>query len=203
MRSLDFKKITGCTKTQDVDRYQSLRTFISYIGDDPDREGLCDTPKRVVDSWKFLFSGYSKNEKDIYKVFDAEGYDELIILKDIEFYSTCEHHVLPFFGKVHIAYIANKKVIGISKIARLVELFSRRLQIQERLTQQITTSLNENLKPIGVACVIEAEHMCMKARGVEKQNAKMVTSSLCGVFREDTVKGMASRSEVLHLLGVL
>ena len=163
---------------------QSIRDIISEIGDDPHREGLLDTPERVVKSWDELYSGYKQTPNDIMKrTFDSDGYDQLIILKDIEFYSTCEHHMLPFFGKVHIGYLPNKRVIGISKLARLVECFSRRLQIQERFTKQIADAINDTLKPNGVAVLVEAQHLCMVSRGVNKQNSIMVTSELIGCIR--------------------
>lgn len=157
---------------------------LQFIGENPMREGLIETPVRVVRSWKELYSGYNKNPADILKVFEDGACDEMVLLKNIEFYSMCEHHLLPFFGKAHIAYIPNGKVVGISKLARLLEIFSRRAQIQERLGQQITSTLDELLQPLGSACILEAQHFCMTSRGVQKQNSVMVTSSLTGVFRE-------------------
>ena len=157
---------------------------LQYIGEDTTREGLLETPKRVIASWEKLYGGYSENPASVLKTFKDDTCDEMVILKDIEFYSTCEHHLLPFFGKAHIAYIPNGKVVGISKLARLLEIFSRRLQIQERIGQQVTSALMTELEPLGCACVIEAQHFCMRARGVEKQNSIMITSSLEGVFRE-------------------
>lgn len=170
---------------------------LQYIGEDPLRDGLRETPERVVRSWQQLYAGYKQDPKDILsRTFtNEEKYDEMVILKDIEFYSTCEHHLLPFFGKVHIAYLPIEKVIGISKLARLVDCFARRLQIQERLTQQITGAIDEYLKPLGVACFIEARHLCMMARGVEKQNSIMITSSIRGAFKEKD----AARLEFLLL----
>ncbi len=163
-----------------------VRGLLSAIGDDPLREGLIDTPKRVVKSWAELYSGYSKDPEAILgTTFEAGKYDEMVILKDIELYSTCEHHMIPFFGKAHIAYIPTERVVGLSKLARLVEVFSRRLQIQEKLTDQIAETLDKVLKPRGVAVVIEAKHMCMCARGVSKQNSSMITSSLRGLLKED------------------
>ena len=160
--------------------------LIQYIGEDPTRDGLKDTPKRFIKAWDFLCSGYNVNESNcLGTVFNnEEHYDEMIVLRDIEFYSTCEHHLLPFFGKCHIAYIPTDKVVGISKLARLVECFSRRLQIQERLTQQIANAIENTLHPLGVAVVIEAQHFCMMSRGIQKQNAAMITSSLKGVLKE-------------------
>ena len=157
--------------------------LIQYIGDDPNREGLKDTPERVLKSYKKLFGGYEQKIKDIITVFKDGSCDEMVVLKDVEFYSTCEHHLLPFYGKAHIAYIPNGKILGISKLARILEMYSRRLQIQERICQQITEALDEHLEPLGSACILEAQHFCMTARGVEKQHSIMITSSLTGVFK--------------------
>lgn len=172
-----------------------MRT-LQYIGEDVTRSGIVETPKRVVKAWDAMFSGYKQDPGDIFKVFD-EPCDEMVILRNIEFYSTCEHHMLPFFGKAHIAYIPNGKVVGISKLARLVDCFARRLQIQERMTQQITSAIEDYLKPQGVACIVEAKHLCMMARGVEKQNSVMITSSIKGVFKDND----SSRIEFLLLNG--
>lgn len=157
-------------------------------GKNSEREGLRDTPSRVVRSWGELYSGYDKNPKDLLTVFASDGYDQMVVLKDIELFSMCEHHMLPFYGKAHVGYIPDKKVVGISKLARLVDMFARRLQIQERLTDQVTESLMEHLKPKGVICIIEATHMCMRMRGVGKQNSVMTTSSIKGAFLEPGVK---------------
>ncbi len=162
---------------------QNIVRLLQYIGEDPEREGLKETPDRVIISFEKLYGGYKQSTKDIIKCFEKETCDEIVLLKNIEFYSTCEHHMLPFFGKAHIAYIPNKRVIGISKLARILEIYARRLQIQERLCQQITKDLQEFLDPQGAACIIEAQHFCMTSRGVEKQNSIMVTSSLTGVFK--------------------
>lgn len=170
------------------------KELLKVIGDDPDREGLKHTPDRFADACKTLFSGYSKKPEDVLKVFDDEKYDEMIVVKNIEFYSTCEHHLVPFFGKAHIGYIPNGKIIGLSKIPRLVEIFSRRLQNQERLTSQIANSLNKLLKPKGVGVILEAQHLCMMARGVEKQNSIVTTSALNGLFKTN----MNTRSEFLR-----
>lgn len=170
--------------------------LIKHIGEDPEREGLKDTPRRVIKSYEKLFSGYKKDPKDVITTFDGENYDEMIIAKDIEFYSMCEHHMLPFWGKVHIGYIPNDKIIGLSKMPRLVEIFARRMQNQERLTKQVANALDEYLSPRGVGVVIEARHFCMMARGVEKQNSKMITSSLLGSFK----KNYNTRSEFLKLI---
>lgn len=171
--------------------------LLKHIGENPEREGLQDTPKRVIKSYKDLFSGYDKKVEDILTVFDSENFDEMVVLKDIEFYSTCEHHMLPFFGKAHIAYIPDGKIVGISKLARVVEIFARRLQNQERLTKQVAEALMEALHPRGVAVVFEGEHFCMKARGVNKQNSVMKTAFLTGVFRDDTNK---ARDEFYQLI---
>lgn len=157
---------------------------LEFIGEDPTREGLLETPRRVVKSWKKLFEGYDKDPKEILSTVFTQKYDEMVLLKDIELYSTCEHHMIPFVGKCHIAYIPDGKVVGLSKLARLMECFTRRLQIQEKLTNQIVDAIDEHLKPKGVACIIEAKHFCMCSRGVEKQNSSMVTSALRGVFHE-------------------
>jgi GTP cyclohydrolase I len=169
--------------------------MIEYIGENPFRDGLKETPQRIVKSWDFLYSGYSTDVPALFKKFENDGhYDQMVILKDIEFYSMCEHHALPFFGKVHIAYLPGDKIVGVSKLARVVEAFSRRLQVQERLTEQIASAIEENLQPKGVAVYIEAQHLCMVARGVQKQNSVMVTSALKGCFRNDE-----SRMEFLLL----
>jgi len=166
-----------------------ITKIITHIGDDPSREGLVDTPDRVIRSWRDLYAGYSQNpEKILGTMFDKDGYSQMIILKDIEFYSTCEHHMLPFFGKAHVAYIPDKQVVGISKLARLVECFARRLQIQERMTKQIADAITDNIKPLGVAVILEAQHFCMTSRGIQKQNASMVTSELQGVMRNHEVR---------------
>ena len=155
-----------------------IADIIKSIGDDPDRSGVIETPKRVINSWKELYSGYNQDPKDVFKIFDEnKQFNGLVYLKDIEFYSMCEHHMLPFFGSAFIAYIPNGPVIGISKLARLLDIFSRRLQIQERIAEQITEELMKNLNPIGAACLIEAKHLCMACRGVKKQSSIMGYSS--------------------------
>lgn len=167
----------------------TIALMLKYMGEDPTREGLVDTPKRVVRSWRTLFGGYRQDPKAIAStVFESEDYDQMVVLRDIELFSTCEHHLLPFFGKAHVAYIPKGKVIGLSKLARLVEVFSRRLQIQERLTKEIAGALFDILEPAGVGVVIEAKHFCMIARGVQKQNSVMTTSDLRGNFRDAEVK---------------
>jgi GTP cyclohydrolase IA len=178
----------------------NVTRMMQYIGDDPTREGLLETPARVVKSWSELFSGYKGDPASLVKTFDSDGYNEIVVLKNIEFYSTCEHHILPFYGKASVAYIPNKRVIGISKLARLLDMYSRRLQIQERIGEQVTSILMHELQAIGAACVIEASHFCMRARGVAKQNSVMVTSSLKGVFLEESTKGLAARNELMKLI---
>jgi len=176
---------------------EAFHAFCHIVGENPDREGLRGTPTRVLKSWEKLFGGYSQEAQDVLTTFEADTCDEMVLLKDIEFYSTCEHHLLPFFGKAHIAYIPNGCIVGISKLARVLEVFSRRLQIQERICQQITMALDTRLFPKGSACVLEAQHFCMTSRGVEKQNSVMVTSSLTGAFKTDE----RTRSEFLRLIG--
>jgi len=163
---------------------ENVRRLIEFIGDDPKREGLRETPQRVIRSYSELFSGYSQDASQVLKVFSDDSCNEMVVVKDIEIYSMCEHHMLPFFGRCHMAYIPDGRVVGVSKLVRLVEIFARRLQIQERLCEQVTAALDEYLKPKGSACVIEAVHLCMTCRGVQKQHSKMITSSLTGAFRE-------------------
>jgi GTP cyclohydrolase I len=174
-----------------------IRRLLAELGEDPSREGLLDTPKRVEKALRFLTSGYSADVDTVLNnaLFTVD-YNEMVIVKDIDFYSLCEHHLLPFFGKCHVAYIPQGKVIGLSKIPRLVEIFSRRLQIQERLTSQIAETLSEKVQPLGVAVVVEASHLCMSMRGVEKQNSVAVTSAMLGVFHDDA----RTRSEFLELV---
>lgn len=171
-------------KQEEMFRY--IESFFDYIGDDKSREGLLKTPERVVKSWEKLFGGYHEKPEEILSaVFEQGACDEMVVLKNIEFYSMCEHHLLPFFGTVHIGYIPNKRVVGISKLARLVETFARRLQIQEQMTAQIADTLMDFLAPKGVMVVAEAQHMCMLMRGVQKQNSTMITSALRGRFKSD------------------
>lgn len=160
-----------------------IRELIQFIGDDPDGEHCKDTPKRVIKSYSELFSGYKKTAEDaLGTTFSSDGYNQMVICRDIELYSTCSHHMIPFFGKAHIGYVPGEKVVGLSKLARLVEVYSRRLQVQERLTDQIADSLQKILNPKGVMVVIEAKHLCMCARGVGKQHSSMITSAIRGVF---------------------
>jgi GTP cyclohydrolase IA len=180
-----------------VDSKELLREILRRIGDDPDREGLQLTPDRIVRSWKEIYGGYAQRAEDVLVTqFQAEQYDEMVLLRDFEFFSTCEHHMLPFYGKAHIAYLPNEKIVGLSKLARLTDMYARRLQIQERLTFQIANDLQRVLKPKGVAVMIEAKHQCVCSRGVRKQEGKMVTSCLLGAFKEN----LASRNEFLALV---
>src|SRR6187399_2249768 len=174
-----------------------IRTLLAEIGEDPSREGLLDTPRRVEKSLRFLTSGYDADLDTVINgaLFTVE-YNEMVIVRDIDFYSMCEHHLLPFFGKCHIAYIPDGRVIGLSKIPRIVDVFARRLQVQERLTTQIAETLEAKLNPLGVAVVMEATHLCMAMRGVEKQNSVTVTSAMRGVFHRDP----RTRAEFLELI---
>jgi GTP cyclohydrolase IA len=175
---------------------QLINSILKELGEDPSRDGLVKTPERVDRSLRYLTSGYQKSAEQILNgaLFDV-AYDEMVIVKDIEVFSLCEHHLLPFFGKCHVAYLPNGKIIGLSKIPRLVDMFARRLQVQERLTTQIAETIREKIQPKGVAVVIEAQHLCMIMRGVEKQNSVAVTSSMLGVFKED----QNTRNEFLNL----
>ena len=175
-----------------------IQELLLSFGEDPRRQGLLKTPARVEASLKYLTSGYQKDAKAVINaaLFD-EQYDEMVVMKDLDVFSLCEHHLLPFYGKCHIAYIPNGRIIGLSKMPRIVDIFARRLQVQERLTQQIADSLKESLSPHGVAVVIEAFHLCMAMRGVEKQNATCVTSAMLGVFRTDR----STRMEFMNLIG--
>lgn len=165
----------------------AVRTLIAWAGDDPTREGLIDTPKRVARAYGELFAGYGKDvTKDLERVFeDVEGYDDMVVLRDIPYFSHCEHHMVPFFGNAHVAYFPAKGVVGLSKIARVVDTFAKRLQTQETLTAQISEAINEHLKPRGVAVMLEGEHMCMSMRGIQKQGVSTVTTQFSGVFRDD------------------
>ena len=174
-----------------------IRRLLTNLGEDPSREGLLQTPERVERSLKFLTSGYQKDVDEVLNgaLFTVD-YTEMVIVKDIDFYSLCEHHLLPFFGKCHVAYLPTNQVIGLSKIPRIVEIFSRRLQVQERLTNEIAETIKEKINPLGVAVVLEGTHLCMSMRGVEKQNSTAVTSAMLGVFRKDA----RTRSEFLALI---
>src|SRR5262245_15791166 len=175
----------------------TIRRLLAELGEDPDRDGLRDTPRRVEHSLRFLTSGYDTDIDAVVNnaLFTVE-YSEMVIVRDMDFYSLCEHHLLPFFGKCHVAYLPNRRVIGLSKLPRLVDVFSRRLQVQERLTSQIAETIREKIDPLGVAVVMEATHLCMSMRGVEKQNSFCVTSSMLGGFRENA----RTRMEFLELI---
>jgi GTP cyclohydrolase I len=181
--------------TNDVE--QSITQLLKYIGEDPKREGLVNTPARVAKMYEFLTKGYHEDvESVLNKAVFTERYSEMVIVRDIDFYSLCEHHLVPFYGKCHIAYLPNGKILGLSKLPRIVEVFARRLQVQERLTQQIADTLFKFLKPMGVGVVIEARHLCMMMRGVEKHESSATTSAMLGAFRDD----VKTRTEFLTLL---
>ncbi|MBI3629755.1 MAG: GTP cyclohydrolase I FolE [Candidatus Rokubacteria bacterium] len=174
-----------------------VEQLLKELGEDAQREGLAKTPERVEKALRYLTSGYQTNVADVLNgALFVEQYDEMVVVKDVDFFSLCEHHLLPFFGKAHVAYMPDKKILGLSKIPRLVEMFSRRLQVQERLTTQIAGTLNEALQPKGVAVVVEAIHLCMLMRGVEKQNSKAVTSAMLGSFRSSP----ETRAEFMELI---
>ena len=185
--------------TKQFDQLEKItRNLIETIGEDPSREGLLKTPKRVAKSWEYFSEGYRADLDDIINeaVFH-EDCSEMVVVRDIEFFSMCEHHMIPFFGRAHVGYLPNGKVIGLSKIPRIVDMFSRRLQLQERLTSQVANTLEEVLKPIGVAVVMEGRHLCMQMRGVEKQNSYASTSAMLGQFR----KSAETRAEFLSIIG--
>ena len=181
-----------------TERVESLvREFLGLLGEDPDREGLVRTPERVARAYGFLTEGYRKDVDELFNgAYFEEEYDEMVLVKDIEFYSLCEHHLLPFFGKVHVAYLPRRKIVGLSKIPRLVDLFARRLQVQERMTKEIAEMMMERLDPLGVAVVVEARHLCMVMRGVEKQHSTMTTSHMLGNFRDH----QPTRLEFMNLI---
>ena len=194
---MGYKKIEHydeeCTKSLS----SNYKEVIENLGEDPSREGLLKTPERVAKAMQFLTQGYDQNPQEILKsAMFAEKYDEMVIVKDIEVYSLCEHHMLPFFGKCHIAYIPNGHIVGLSKFPRMVDAFSRRLQVQERLTDQIRDCLHETLNPKGVAVCIEAQHLCMQMRGVQKQNSITTTSAFSGAFMEEDI----TRQEFMSLV---
>ena len=177
---------------------EAVRILLRHCGEDPAREGLARTPLRVAKALEFLTRGYNEDPKVAINgaLFTEEEYQEMILCKNLDFYSLCEHHLLPFFGKAHVAYLPNRRIVGLSKIARMVEIFARRLQVQERMTTQIAHTIMDEIEPLGVAVVLEAEHLCMRMRGVEKQNSYVTTSAMLGVFR--THQG--TRQEFMNLL---
>ena len=178
---------------------KALQSMMKAVGDDPHREGLRASPQRILRSWQRLYGGYQLKPEDVLTTFEEKElfpHNQIILLKNIEFYSTCEHHMLPFFGKAHIAYLPSNRIVGISKLARILEIYARRLQLQERIGHQVTQALMTHLNALGAACVLEAQHFCMIARGVEKQNSIMVTSSLRGTF----LKNPQTRAELMALI---
>lgn len=189
------KNFPGAGATDDVTKARptqaeaedAVRVLLSWAGDDPTREGLLDTPKRVAKAYRELFSGYDLDAKDVLGTFFEEvgGYDDIILVRDIPFFSHCEHHMVPIIGQAHVAYLPNGRVLGLSKIARVVEIFGRRLQTQETMTAQIASAIETTLKPRGVAVMIDAEHMCMSMRGVQKQGSTTLTTSFTGAFKKD------------------
>jgi len=175
----------------------AVRQILADIGEDPEREGLVKTPERVARAYRFLTKGYDEDPKTVINgALFVEDYSEMIIMRDLDFFSLCEHHMLPFFGKAHVAYIPNRHIVGISKLARLVEVYARRLQVQERMTNQVANTILEELDPQGVGVVVEAEHLCMRMRGVEKQNSVVTTSTMLGVFRSH----QETRQEFINLI---
>ena len=177
---------------------EAVRVLLRHIGEDPAREGLARTPERVASALEFLTRGYTQDPKTAINgaLFTEEDYQEMILCKDLDFYSLCEHHLLPFFGRAHVAYLPNRRIVGLSKIARMVEIYARRLQVQERMTTQIAHTIMGEIEPLGVAVVLEAEHLCMRMRGVEKQNSYVTTSAMLGVFRTNH----ETRQEFMNLL---
>jgi len=193
---MTMKKTLEPVAVQSASLAELTREMLVRLGEDPQREGLQRTPERMAQALEFLTKGYQEDPQEILRgALFTEEYDEMVIVKDVEMFSLCEHHLLPFFGKVHVAYIPNGKVIGLSKIPRLIDVFARRLQVQERLTMQIAECIQQAIAPEGVGVVVEARHLCMMMRGVEKQNSKTITSALRGAFREDP----KTRDEFLRL----
>ena len=193
-----YRKIEEYDEKTTQELAAHVKAILELLGEDPEREGLAKTPERVAKAWQFLTQGYEQNGETIVRsaVF-TEPYSQMVLVKDIELFSLCEHHMLPFIGKAHVAYIPNGRITGLSKIARVVETYARRLQVQERLTEQIRDCIQDSLKPLGVAVVIEAMHTCMSMRGVEKSNAVTTTSAFSGIF----LKSDKTRNEFLQLIG--
>ncbi len=191
--------MTDTIKPTREEAEKAVRTLIRWAGDDPDREGLLDTPSRVVRSYDEFFAGYAIDPATLLSTTfsEVDGYDEMVVLKDIRFESYCEHHLVPIIGKAHVAYLPNQRVVGLSKLARLVDAYAKRLQIQEKMTVQIADTLNATLEPKGVAVILEAAHQCMSTRGVHKAGSTMVTSRMLGAFREDA----STRREFLSIVG--
>tara|TARA_Y100000590_G_scaffold467196_1_gene645326 strand:+ start:901 stop:1521 length:621 start_codon:yes stop_codon:yes gene_type:complete len=194
----NLKKIKSSVPSE-AEAMDAVKTLIRWAGDNPNREGVKETPKRVVKAYKDFFSGYNSDPREILskKFKEVDGYDEIIILKNIRLESHCEHHMVPFIGTAHVGYLPKKKVVGLSKLARLVEVFAKRLQIQEKLTAQIANAIDEVLQPKGVGVIIEASHLCVATRGIHKPDSRMVTSRMLGSFRDD----QATRKEFLELVG--
>lgn len=190
-------QIKATSEAAKEEMMKAVRTMLESVGEDPDREGLLKTPQRVAEAMQFLTQGYNQSLETIVNgaIFD-EGHNEMVLVRDINFFSQCEHHMLPFMGRTHVAYIPNQKVVGLSKLARIVEMYARRLQVQERLTRQIAEAVQEVLEPRGVAVVMEATHMCMSMRGVQKPGSWTVTSAMIGVFQEE----QKTREEFLNLI---
>jgi len=190
-------RIKATSETAKEQMMSAVYTMLESVGEDPEREGLLKTPKRVAEAMQFLTSGYNQSLEDLVNgaIFD-EGHNEMVLVRDINFFSLCEHHMLPFMGRAHVAYIPNQKVVGLSKLARIVEMYARRLQVQERLTRQIAETVQEILEPQGVAIVMEASHMCMSMRGVQKPGSWTVTSAMLGVFQDE----QKTREEFLNLI---
>ena len=195
---MGYRKIEEYDEKTTKELAAHVKAILELLGEDPEREGLIKTPERVAKAWQFLTQGYEQNGETIVRsaVF-TEPYSQMVLVKDIELFSLCEHHMLPFIGKAHVAYIPNGRITGLSKVARVVETYARRLQVQERLTEQIRDCIQDSLKPLGVAVVIEAMHTCMSMRGVEKSNAVTTTSAFSGIF----LKSDKTRNEFLQLIG--
>ena len=198
INTMAYRKIEEYDEKTTQELAGHVKAILKLLGEDPEREGLVKTPERVAKAWQFLTQGYEQNGETIVRsaVF-TEPYSQMVLVKDIELFSLCEHHMLPFIGKAHVAYIPNGRITGLSKIARVVETYARRLQVQERLTEQIRDCIQESLHPLGVAVVIEAMHTCMSMRGVEKSNAVTTTSAFSGIF----LKSVKTRNEFLQLIG--